>query len=181
MDLEQQLREHLEDIIPEIPEEVLRNTPRRHLKALREMTAGYQEDPARHLATQFPGEPGTLIRVQSIPFSSLCEHHLLPFFGEVYIDYVCGEKVAGLSKFSRLVKGFSQRIQTQENLTADILRSVVEQLKPARALVRVVATHTCMISRGAQSWGSKTETIRVAQDSGSVENPPESSSPESSC
>lgn len=133
-------------------------TPYRMMKALLEGTVGYAEDPKEHLKKTFDVHCDDLVVVKDIPFTSLCEHHVMPFFGKVHIAYVPGKKITGLSKFGRLVDGYSKRLQVQERLTQDIANAIEEVLEPAAIAVYIEAEHTCMTLRGISKPGSKTIT-----------------------
>ena len=133
-------------------------TPYRMMKALLEGTIGYSEDPKKHLEKTFDVHCDDLVVVKDIPFTSLCEHHVMPFFGVVHIAYVPGKKITGLSKFGRLVDGFSKRLQVQERLTQEIAEAIDEVLEPAAVAVYIEAEHTCMTLRGISKPGSKTVT-----------------------
>lgn len=125
------------------------DTPRRVAKALREMTAGYAEDPAEILATTFEETSDELVILRHITFYSTCEHHILPFYGTASVGYLPG-KVVGISKLARLVQCFAQRLQIQERLTRQIAEAVEEQLEARGVGVVVRAHHLCMGCRGAR-------------------------------
>ncbi|MFN2443590.1 MAG: GTP cyclohydrolase I FolE [Thermoanaerobaculia bacterium] len=125
------------------------DTPRRVAKALREMTAGYAEDPAEILATTFDESSDELVILRDISFYSTCEHHILPFYGTVSVGYLPG-KVVGISKLARLVQCFAQRLQIQERLTRQIAESVATHLEAKGVGVIVRAHHLCMGCRGAR-------------------------------
>ena len=127
----------------------LLDTPRRVAKALREMTAGYAEDPAEILATTFEESSDELVILRGISFYSTCEHHLLPFYGTASVGYLPG-KVVGISKLARLVQCFGQRLQIQERLTRQIAEAVSEHLEARGVGVVVRAHHLCMGCRGAR-------------------------------
>jgi len=126
------------------------DTPRRVVKALAEMTDGYKHDPARLLERVFPVSSNTLVVVSGIEFHSLCEHHMLPFFGTATIAYMPSGSVVGLSKLPRLVECFSKRLQVQERLTEQIASTVYEYIEPTPKGVGVMisARHLCMCARG---------------------------------
>lgn len=133
-------------------------TPFRMFKALLEATEGYTENPKKHLEKTFDVKCDDLVVIKDINFNSLCEHHIMPFFGKVHIAYVPGQKITGLSKFARLVDGYSKRLQVQERLTQDIANAIEEVLNPAAIAVFIEAEHTCMTLRGIKKPGSKTIT-----------------------
>ena len=132
----------------------LKGTPRRVLKALAELTAGYAEDPASILATTFDEQSDELIVLRRIPFSSTCEHHLLPFSGTAAVGYLPG-KVVGISKLARLVNCFARRLQIQERMTAQIAAAVEKHLEARGVGVVVKARHLCMGCRGVKMPGTE--------------------------
>jgi GTP cyclohydrolase I len=137
----------------------LLDTPDRAAKAWRELTSGYSIDPAELLKT-FDNTDGTqdLIAVTRIPFYSLCEHHLLPFHGEAHVVYVPTDRIAGLSKFARVVYAYARRLQVQERLTDQIAALLDDKLKPQGVMVVIEAEHLCMGMRGVRAPGSVTVT-----------------------
>jgi GTP cyclohydrolase I len=129
----------------------LLDTPDRVLRAFLEMTSGYSEDPAEILARKFDVERADeLIVVRHVQFTSLCEHHLLPFSGEAYVGYLPGDRVAGLSKLARLVDCFARRLQVQERMTKQIADALMEHLEARGAGVVIRAQHSCMGCRGVR-------------------------------
>jgi GTP cyclohydrolase IA len=129
--------------------EGLRNTPTRVAKAMAEMWAGRFDDPAKHLKVQFSEAGDNLILVRDIEFSSLCEHHLLPFFGKAQVAYVPGNgRVVGLSKLARTVQTFARRPQVQERLTNQIADALMDHLAARGAAVTIHAEHMCVKLRG---------------------------------
>ena len=137
----------------------LLNTPSRVARMWSELLAGYRENPAAHLATTFDVAHGELVLVKDIAFSSMCEHHMLPFTGHAHIAYLpAAGRVTGLSKLARLVDGFARRLQVQERLTVQIADALEAMLEPAGVLVVVDAEHTCMGLRGIRKPGSSTVT-----------------------
>src|SRR5690606_28170916 len=126
--------------------EGLLDTPRRVTKAYGEFFDGYGQDAAQTLARTFKEVGGydDIVLVRDIPFSSHCEHHMVPFFGKVHIAYLPHDGVVGLSKLARLVEVYAHRLQVQENLTAQILDAVNEHLNPRGAAVMIEAEHMCM-------------------------------------
>lgn len=134
----------------------LLDTPRRVVKALQELTSGYTEDPAQILSTVFDDSYDEMVVVTGIPFSSLCEHHLLPFHGEATVGYIPDGRVVGLSKIPRLVNAFAKRVQIQERLTSQITQALMDHLKPLGAGCVITAHHTCMSMRGIKSQGNMT-------------------------
>ncbi len=143
-----------------IPQELLQNTPLRFARAMQELLSGYCDDNKPELTTFDAGSAqGSIVIVDKITFSSLCEHHLLPFFGTVEIGYVTNHKILGLSKFARLVEHLAHKLQVQERLTAEIFYSIQSALEPLVLFVKVKATHTCMCSRGVKQANSETTTL----------------------
>lgn len=129
--------------------EGLRDTPRRVVKAFREMTAGLYKTPAEVLGTTFSETSDQMVVVRGIRFSSLCEHHLLPFSGTATVGYIPSGRVVGLSKIPRMVEIFAKRPQVQERLTNQIAAAMMEYLNPAGVGVVISARHSCMGCRGA--------------------------------
>jgi GTP cyclohydrolase I len=122
-----------------------------------------QEDPSAHLLKQFH-EPGNedMVIVRDIPFSSMCEHHLLPFTGKAHVCYLPRDgRITGLSKIARCVSGYARRPQLQERLTQQIADAIEARLDPHGVLVVLEAEHTCMTMRGIRSFGSSTVTSAV--------------------
>ena len=158
----------LEDLARGVLEEVgenparsgLAQTPRRVAKALRFLTSGYETDVRQILnGALFDAEGyGEPILVKDIEFYSLCEHHMLPFFGKVSVAYLPGKTIVGLSKIPRLVDVFARRLQVQERLTQQIARALEELLEPRGVAVSVTASHLCMAMRGVQKQSSQTTT-----------------------
>ncbi len=142
--------------------EGLIDTPRRVTKAYGEFFAGYSESARDALNRTFKEVGGydDIVLVKDIPFSSHCEHHMVPFFGKVHIAYLPHEGVVGLSKLARLVEVYARRLQVQENMTAQIIDAVNEHLNPRGAAVMVEAEHMCMSMRGVRAHGASTVTHR---------------------
>ena len=142
--------------------EGLLDTPRRVAKAYGELYAGYDQDPKEVLNRTFKEVGGydDIVLVRDIPFSSHCEHHMVPFVGKAHIAYLPHDGVVGLSKLARLVEVFARRLQTQENLTAQILDALNENLGPRGAAVMLEAEHMCMSMRGVHAHGVSTITHR---------------------
>lgn len=142
--------------------EGLLETPKRVAKMYEELFAGYEMDYHKILSKQFTvdGTPSE-ITVGDIQFYSMCEHHIMPFFGTVAITYIPkkGGKVVGLSKLARLVECFARRLQIQERLGKQICDALVECLDPAAVKVVIKAEHTCMTARGINKPGSQTTTV----------------------
>jgi len=144
--------------------EGLMETPGRVARAYGEFFAGYGQDPAEVLARTFNDVGGyeDVVLVRDIPFSSHCEHHMVPFVGKAHIAYLPKDGVVGLSKLARLVDVFARRLQTQENLTAQIIDAIDEHLTPRGAAVVLEAEHMCMSIRGVRAHGATTVTHRFS-------------------
>jgi len=139
--------------------EGLIETPSRVARMYEELLCGYSQDPKSHFKT-FPSNGyNELIVIKDIDFYSLCEHHMIPFFGKVHIGYIPNGRILGLSKFARLVDVFSRRLQTQENLTKQILDAINDNLKPKGSVIQIEAEHLCVSMRGIKKKGFITKTI----------------------
>ena len=139
--------------------EGLVDTPARVARAWREMLVGLEEDPKEYLRTQFTAGTDELVLVRDITFHSVCEHHLLPFYGRAHVGYIPrGGRVTGLSKLARVVEGYARRPQVQERLTAQIADAIDEVLNPQGVTVVIEAEHMCMSMRGVSKPGSSTVT-----------------------
>ncbi|PKK40341.1 GTP cyclohydrolase I type 1 [Clostridiaceae bacterium JG1575] len=149
--------------------EGLRETPERVARMYAEVLAGYGQEPQEILARVFPSQASDLVVERDIPFYSLCEHHLLPFFGRVHIAYLPQGSVVGLSKMARLVEVYARRLQLQEEMTEAIAEAMVQHLFPRGVLVISEAEHTCMTMRGIKSLGST--TVSTASRGIFVEDP----------
>ncbi|MHB1524107.1 MAG: GTP cyclohydrolase I FolE [Candidatus Dormibacteria bacterium] len=138
----------------------LEGTPRRVALALSELSSGYREDPAALLTRGLEEAIGQqLVVVRDITFHSLCEHHLLPFFGSAAIAYLPGGQLAGLSKLARVVDAHARRLQVQERLTDEITTTLERGLRPRGLAVALTAEHLCMSMRGAARPGHSTVTV----------------------
>jgi GTP cyclohydrolase IA len=160
---EKTIAAHMRDIIERIGEnperEGLRGTPLRYAKAMRFLTSGYQQDAAKILnSAQFSVCYDEMVVVKDIELFSLCEHHLLPFFGRAHVAYIPSKKVVGLSKIPRLVNMFSRRLQIQERLTSQIAKAIWEHLAPQGVGVIIEARHLCMVMRGVEKQNSQAVT-----------------------
>lgn len=134
------------------------DTPRRVARMYREMFAGLRLDPARHLRVTFPEEYDEIVLVRDIAFTSMCEHHLLPFSGVAHVAYIPHERVTGLSKLARVVDEIARRPQVQERMTGQIADLIEQELESAGVAVVVDAEHSCMGIRGVRKPGSRTIT-----------------------
>ena len=148
----------LEGIGEDPDREGLIETPDRVARMLGEILGGLDESPGEHLSKQFPAPDSELVIEKDIVFYSICEHHLLPFFGKVHIAYIPDGVVAGLSKLPRVVEVFARRPQIQEQMTVQIADAVESYLSPLGVIVMVEAEHTCMTMRGVKKPGVKTVT-----------------------
>ncbi len=146
--------------------EGLLDTPRRVLKAYSELFSGYRSDArdALHRTFEDVGGYDDIVLVRNIEFFSHCEHHMVPFQGHVHIAYLPTNGVVGLSKLARVVEVFSRRLQTQENLTAQIVHAIDTQLDARGVAVMVEAVHNCMTMRGVQKRDASTLTTRFTGD-----------------
>ena len=137
----------------------LQETPVRVAKALQALTRGYHQDPKAVLrAATFEDDYSQMVIVKEIEFYSLCEHHMLPFFGKVHIAYIPNGHITGLSKLARIVDIFSRRLQVQERLTRQIKDCIEEALHPLGVMVVIEARHLCMQMRGVQKQNAITTT-----------------------
>jgi GTP cyclohydrolase IA len=142
--------------------EGLRDTPKRVRKSLAFLTQGYELAPRDVLGTAiFAEDYDAMVVVRDIEFYSLCEHHLLPFFGKAHIAYVPDGRIVGLSKLPRLVEVFSRRLQVQERLTRQVAEALAETLEPRGVGVVVEAAHLCMMMRGVETQHSATVTSHL--------------------
>ncbi|MBQ9690627.1 MAG: GTP cyclohydrolase I FolE [Eggerthellaceae bacterium] len=143
--------------------EGLVETPARVARAARELFAGMAEDPSVHLQKQFQEDDHEeMVIVKDIPFSSMCEHHMVPFVGTAHVAYIPRKgRITGLSKIARCVDGYARRLQVQERMTSQIADAMVAALDPVGVLVVVQAEHMCMTMRGIKKPGSSTVTSAV--------------------
>ena len=141
----------------------LRDTPKRVARMYAEVFAGLREDPGDHLKVVFEADHDEMVMVKDIAVFSLCEHHLVPWFGRAHVAYIPNEdgRITGLSKLARLVDGFSRRPQVQERLTTQVADCIQAVLEPRGVLVVVEAEHLCMSMRGVRKPGSTTVTSAV--------------------
>ncbi|HEU5399895.1 MAG TPA: GTP cyclohydrolase I FolE [Terriglobales bacterium] len=156
---EELVREMLVRLGEDPDREGLAQTPERVRKAMQFLTRGYQEDPETILnGALFTVNYDEMVIVKDIEMFSLCEHHMLPFFGKVHIAYIPNGKVIGLSKLPRLVEVFSRRLQVQERLTTQIAETIQETIKPQGVGVVIEARHLCMMMRGVEKQHSSAVT-----------------------
>ena len=139
--------------------EGLLETPKRVANMYEEIFAGLTEDPKQHIKLFNEQSNDEMVIVKDIPFYSMCEHRLLPFFGKAHIGYIPSDnKIIGLSKLARIVDNFAKKPQVQERLTSDIADFLNDNLQPKGVAVIMEAEHMCMTMRGARAAGSKTQT-----------------------
>jgi len=147
--------------IGENPErEGLKSTPQRVIKAYKEYFQGYQEDPAKYLTKTFTEVEGydDMVIEKNISIQSHCEHHMAPIIGVVHLAYIPSKKVVGLSKLARVVEAFAKRLQTQERLTMQIAKTIMDVLQPRGVAVTIDAIHHCMTNRGVKKENATTIT-----------------------
>jgi GTP cyclohydrolase IA len=157
--IEEAVRLILEAIGEDPNREGLLDTPKRVAKMYEEVFVGLNQDPKEYFETIFGEEHEELVLVKDIPFYSMCEHHLVPFFGQAHVAYIPRNgKVTGLSKLARAVEAVSRRPQLQERITSTIADSIMETLEPHGVMVVIEAEHMCMTMRGVKKPGSKTVT-----------------------
>ena len=143
--------------------EGLHDTPKRVARAWREYCQGYDEDPGAHLARTFEEVGGydEIVLLKHIPFQSHCEHHMAPITGTASIAYLPSKRVVGISKLARVLHGYSQRLQIQERLTAQVAQSIWDNLQPQGVAVVIEAQHGCMTGRGVKTHGVGMVTSRM--------------------
>lgn len=161
--IERAVRDILEAIGEDPDREGLKETPARIARMYEEIFAGLNQDPKDHLKVYFQEEQyEELVLVKDIPFYSVCEHHLVPFFGKAHVAYLPKDgRLCGLSKLARIVETVAKRPQLQERITATVADSLMEVLSPYGVVVVVEAEHMCMTMRGVKKPGSKTVTSAV--------------------
>jgi GTP cyclohydrolase I len=163
----EELAAHTEAILRLLGEdptrEGLQRTPERVAKAWDFLTHGYSEDPAALLQSAiFEEDCRRMVLIRDIDFYSLCEHHMLPFFGRVHVAYIPDGHIVGLSKVPRMVEAYARRLQVQERLTAEIKDCLMEALHPKGVMVMIEASHLCMQMRGVQKMNTRTVTYDYA-------------------
>lgn len=172
-ELQEELSAHYLEILKLLGEdpnrEGLQKTPIRVARAWLELTRGYHEDPVAIIRSAlFKESYHNMVVVKDIEFYSLCEHHMLPFFGKVHIAYIPNGEITGLSKLARIVNTFSHRLQVQERMTEQIAECIHEALNPLGVMVVVEARHLCMQMRGVAKQNAETTTMHAI---GAFENP----------
>src|SRR5215471_1771178 len=160
--MQELVRQLLAELGEDPSREGLLNTPRRVEKALRFLTSGYTADVDTVLNNAlFTVDYNEMVIVKDIDFYSLCEHHLLPFFGRCHVAYVPNGKVIGLSKIPRIVDAFARRLQVQERLTVEIAQTIMDKINPYGVGVIVEAKHLCMVMRGVEKQNSTAVTSHM--------------------
>ena len=149
----------LEGMGEDVNREGLKDTPDRIARMYQEVFGGMYEDAGVHLSKVFTVENDEMVLEKDIVFYSMCEHHLLPFYGKAHVAYIPDGKVVGLSKLARTVEVYARRPQIQEQMTGQIADAIMEHLAPKGAMVVVEAEHMCMTMRGVKKPGSKTVTV----------------------
>lgn len=158
-DVKQRYKQIIEELGEDTTREGLLKTPERASKAMQFLTQGYHQDAAEILkGAMFKESYNDMVIVKDIELYSLCEHHILPFFGKAHIAYIPKGHIVGLSKIPRIVDVFARRLQVQERLTHQILDCINDTLKPAGVAVVIEASHMCMMMRGVQKQNSVTTT-----------------------
>ena len=157
--IKQGVRLLLEGIGEDVNREGLLETPDRIARMCEQIYGGLYEDAGVHLEKQFHATNNNMVVEKDITFYSMCEHHMLPFYGKVHIAYIPDGKVVGLSKLARTVEVFARRLQLQEQMTAQIADALMENLHPKGVMVLAEAEHMCMTMRGIKKPGSQTVTI----------------------
>ena len=157
------VRELLEAIGEDPTRDGLVDTPRRVANMYVELFEGIEVDPGEHLRVTFEAGHDEMVMVRDIPFTSLCEHHLVPFMGLAHVAYLRSDegRIAGLSKMARLVEGFARRLQVQERLTTQIVEAMETELQPKGSIVVLEAEHFCLSMRGVKKSGVSTVTSAV--------------------
>ncbi len=157
------IADHVTSILTAIGEDPnrrgLQRTPERVEQALRFLTRGYDQDPAQVIGSALFEEPhDNMVLVRDIEFYSLCEHHMLPFYGKAHVAYIPNGRIVGLSKMARVVEVFARRLQVQERMTDQVADALVDALQPRGVGVVIEAAHFCMMMRGVEKQDSKTIT-----------------------
>lgn len=148
----------LEGIGEDVNREGLKETPDRIARMYEELLAGMDDSATTHLSKTFEASNNEMIVEKDITLYSMCEHHMLPFYGKAHIAYIPDERVVGISKLARTVEVFARRLQIQEQLTAQVADALMENLMPKGVMVMIEAEHMCMTMRGVKKPGSKTVT-----------------------
>lgn len=158
-DVKARYKSIIADLGEDVDREGIAKTPERAAKAMMYLTSGYDVDASEILrGAMFKEDYNEMVIVKNIELYSLCEHHLLPFFGKAHIAYIPNGHIVGLSKIPRIVDVFARRLQVQERLTHNILECINQTLKPQGVAVVIEASHMCMMMRGVQKQNSTTTT-----------------------
>ncbi len=158
-DIKQKFESIIESLGEDIERDGLLKTPERASKAMQYLTSGYQMDPEEVLKSALFNESySEMVIIKDIELYSLCEHHMLPFFGKAHVAYIPNGKIVGLSKIPRVVDIFARRLQVQERLTDQIVSTLDKVLQPEGVAVVIEASHMCMMMRGVQKQNSVTTT-----------------------
>tara|TARA_Y100000590_G_scaffold440491_1_gene565925 strand:+ start:435 stop:1046 length:612 start_codon:yes stop_codon:yes gene_type:complete len=157
---EQAIKTIIEWIGEDVNREGLKSTPKRVIKAFKEYFKGYGENPSQYLLKTFSevDDYDDMVIEKNITFKSHCEHHMAPIVGVAHVAYIPAKKVVGLSKLARVVEAFSKRLQTQERLTMQIAKTIMDVLQPRGVAVTIDATHHCMTDRGVKKENTTTVT-----------------------
>jgi len=157
--MEKEVRRILEAIGEDPDREGLKRTPERVQESLTFLTEGYRQDPRKLIENSvYSDRHEEMVLVRDIPIYSLCEHHLLPFYGTAHVGYIPNEKIVGISKIARMVDLFARRLQVQERLTNQVAETLMETLRPKGVAVVIDAQHLCMQMRGVQKRGTSIVT-----------------------
>ena len=160
--MEENIREIFDYIGEDRNREGLLDTPKRVVKSWEHLFSGYKKNPKEILGTVFSdGACDEMVVLKDIEFYSVCEHHMLPFFGKISIGYIPDSKVVGISKLARLVEVFSRRLQIQEKMTSQIADTLMEVLQPKGVMVVAEAKHMCMVMRGVEKQNSMMMTSAI--------------------
>ena len=149
----------LEGIGEDVNREGLLDTPDRIARMYEEICGGMDEDADEHLSKVFSVDNNEMVLEKDIVFYSMCEHHLMPFYGKAHVAYIPDGKVVGLSKLARTVEVYAKRLQIQEQMTGQIADAMMEHLAPQGVMIMIEAEHMCMTMRGIKKPGSKTVSI----------------------
>jgi GTP cyclohydrolase I len=160
--MEELIRQMLVEIGEDPEREGLVKTPQRVARAWREVAAGYEQDPGAMVrGAMFEAEGREMVLVNDIDFYSVCEHHMLPFFGKAHVAYIPNGRIVGLSKIARVVEAYARRLQVQERMTAQIAACLMDNLQPLGVAVVLHAQHLCMMMRGIQKQNSYAVTSEM--------------------
>ncbi|HJC22460.1 MAG TPA: GTP cyclohydrolase I FolE [Candidatus Eisenbergiella merdavium] len=159
--IEEGVRLLLEGIGEDTEREGLLETPQRIARMYEELFSGMEQDAAEPLSRQFEVTDAGIVLEKDITFYSVCEHHMLPFFGKAHVAYLPDGRVAGLSKLARTVEVYARRLQVQERLTGQVADALMEHLRPKGVMVLLEAEHMCMTMRGIKKPGSRTVTVAM--------------------